>query len=232
MSKTIGFFGDSFCEYVIKPHTVFFGYKTYLKLLAEHYDCKIVHTGLGGSSIADTCLLQFTEPLPDICIFLWTDHARLFNRQIRKINMTTSRKFHLSNRAIWKAADDFYTHLYDDQYHKFICSSMLLNFDMNVISKFPNTKFIHLWGFGTPRSWTDDGFKQDQISYLHRWKHGVEIRPPIASLVLENIKLDAWSRMHEIANHIDSPENNIRVFNTIKYAIDNYQSGSLVTGYI
>ena len=229
MIKTIGFFGDSFCEYTATPHSIFNNYKTYLKLLAEHYNCQIVHQGVGGSSAADVCLLQVPQMInnmPDICVFVWTDYGRLFNKQVRKINCSTVDEFHVLNRSIWKAANQYYKHLYDDSYHAFVYKSMLLYFDQEVLSKLTDKKIIHLWAFGNPPSWDNDGFQSNTVEYPHRWKHGVEIRPALASLCISDVDYEAWNTSHP-ANHLDGIKKNTQVFSWIKNAIDNYESGSL-----
>ena len=49
----IGFFGDSFCA---KRYSYSLNYSTYISMLANHYNAKIVNLGVGGSSIGDLIL--------------------------------------------------------------------------------------------------------------------------------------------------------------------------------
>jgi hypothetical protein len=203
----IGFYGDSFCCEVTNPHSLVKGYDTYIKKLKNHFDADIVHLGVGGSSIWDVILQQFTiDNAPDVCIFVWTDPSRLYNKNLRNLTMTS-----LENK-IWKdyslkdityrrtinAAKEYFKHLYDYDKARIESIAAMQYFDTNVLS-IVNSKIVHLWSF------------EEQ----YRWKHGTIIDTPLNSFVQKDQQgLDLWA-----ANHINGDAQNENVFHLIKEII-------------
>ena len=202
----IGFFGDSYCAKIEAR-----GFKTYLKKLSSHYNADIIHTGIGGSSIGDVLLKQLPGRSADIYIFVWTDYGRLYNSYIRNINASSAATM---LGGVGDAVRGYYKYLLDDQFAKIQYTALLEYIDNHVISKFPsNTKIIHLWSF--------KGFGDED--YYYRWKNGVEIRPALVEVsgTVESVKL--------VPNHLATEDQNTLVFDWIRQAIDNYNSGTLIT---
>ena len=229
--KTIGFFGDSYCAINDDSSRFNEDYSwltTYISLVSKKYDLEVVNLGKPGSSIYDCLLLQFgpflkRNMLPDICVFAWTDPNRLFHRTIRNINFgTTKMSNHLENE--WQAASQYYKYLHDNEVAELQYLSVLRYYDDTVFSNLVDkTKIIHIWGFGKIQKPPKDESKPvdpSTISYLHRWKHGVEIRP-------------AWSTLSRTfydtaPNHIGTQEKNNVACEWISTAIDNYENGKLL----
>lgn len=224
MISSIGFFGDSFCA-VYKSKTV----TTYIEQLAAHYGAKITNVGKHATSIGDLLLLQLNpvidnNSIPDVSVFVWTDPNRLFNRKVRGIGRRSS--LNLSDNTsseIWRAAKQYYTHLHDWELTEMQYIAMMRYVDSKILPTFADkTKIIHMWSFAN--FFGDKGL--NEITYHHRWETGVEIRPPlhyVASYNEDNIKL-----IEAGPNHLTTQSKNDLVFNWIKEAIDNYESGKLI----
>lgn len=209
----IGFFGDSFCSTVDSGDA---SYQTYIKKILNEYKAELVHVGRSGSSIGDVLMNQLpsTTHNLDICIFVWTDSPRLFNREVRNINAASADH---NEGEIWSAAKSYYKYLYDYEFTTIQYKALLEYIDNHILINFLNSaKIIHLWSFGE-----NDG------TYAYRWKHGVEIRP---SLIHASVGSRDFLKMSNVQgpNHISGEENNNLVFNWIKKAIDNYSNGLLL----
>lgn len=230
----IGFFGDSFCQDIDSDYN----YDTYIKKLANHYNAEITSTGVGGTSIWDTILIQF-EPyrinLPDVCVFVWSDPSRLFNRSIRGINSSSflnKRIKHIPQHST--AIKLYYQHIYDIDHAIFSYTSALYYFDNVVLNNITtDTKFIHMWSFGESKDMTAITTGHDSMNhdprykfYLHDWKTGIELRPPLASIsITESKNIRQLTSVDPRPNHLDGEEKNELVFNWIKHAIDSYEVG-------
>jgi len=216
MSKanmTIGFFGDSFCSDISNNHSINNNYDTYLTKVSNHFNATITNTGIGGSSIWDLVLLQFqSQLLPDVCVFVWTDHHRLFHRSHRGINAASIANNSISP-SLRKPSQEYYKHFYDEEKHKLEYQSLLFYFDKNVLSKYIDTKFIHLWSF-------DD-------EYPYRWETGVEIRPALETISIQELK--SFPKNDTRANHIEGEHKNQLISNCISTAIVKYQNGLLLS---
>lgn len=211
--KSIGFYGDSFCADLENDHSKTNNYDTYIKMLSK--DATIVNLGLGGSSVWDNILLQFQEDnLPEVCIFVWTEPDRLFHRKHRNLNWFSinNDNFKDSEPLLHSAVLKYYSQLHDFEKHKIECSALLYYFDNVVLSKYKNTKFIHMWSF--------------KDSIYHRWSNGVEIRPALIELSVKDS--DDLPRRDRRANHIEGQEKNSLLYNVIKDAIENYENGRLI----
>jgi len=117
----IGFFGDSFCQYDVPEDWQNVDYETYITKLKKHYNAEIVNLGQSGSSIYDLILLQIkpfidTNYYPDVCIFVWTDIARLFHRNHRNLNIHTID--HEKENFTIRAAKQYFAYLYDANLQK------------------------------------------------------------------------------------------------------------------
>jgi hypothetical protein len=238
----IGFFGDSFVMEESNPHSWYHNYDTYIRRLKKHYNADIVNLGIGGSSYWDLMLKQFPpflDNLPDVTVFCWTDSSRIYDPEVRNINMWTAstnliKDFQL-NKLLkykkYKAAKDFFEHLHDHDKADREMVSALYYFDREVLAPIQDkTKIIHLWSFGKGIDWERKNvYTPDNVKYLYRWQTGVELRPslkcfsPIGTLT-DNDNLSA--------NHLGSEENNSLVFNLIKNAIDDHSNNLCVTEQI
>lgn len=204
----IGLFGDSFCAMVESNDPT---YQTYIKKLIVEYNATITNTGIPGSSVGDIVMMQLPKShfLPDVCIFVWTDSPRLFNREIRNINHASA-ECRTNTGQIWSAASSYYKYLYDSQFTTLQFKALLEYIDTHILTTFPkSTKIIHLWSYG----------EQDK-TYIHNWKNGVEIRPALINVSDGNTAFP---------NHLAGELKNTLVFDWIKEAIDNYASGTLLT---
>jgi len=236
--NTLGFFGDSFCS---TKSVSFFStkkYDTYISKLEKQYDAQTVNMGHGGSSAWDTLLLQLmpflkNKKFPDICIFVWTNSGRLFNRNIRNINHASALdKQSLLQRKktkdIWSAANQYYTHLCDPEKDSIEYIALLQYIDNNILPTFPSTtKVIHLWAFGDADDWSTEGFHPNNAKYSYRWTRGMEIRPHLTSISLINSSLNDFINSH-VPNHLEGEFKNSLVFKFISDAIDNYKDGKLL----
>lgn len=226
MTISMGFFGDSFCA-ASKSLSV----NTYISMLREHYNATITNVGKHATSIEDLILLQFNPmfnsgTLPDISIFVWTDPHRFFHRVVRGITgrTITMRK---RNDSIWSSAVQYYNHLHDYEAAELRYTAILHYMDEKIFSTLGDkTKIIHMWSFGNVDG---DITKPDtikKIDYYHRWKNGVEIRPPMGL-----VAFDKETEIEEVdiaPNHLRTVEKNQIIFERIKKAIDNYNSGQLI----
>jgi len=221
MRPTIGFFGDSFCA---DRYSFSFNYKTYISMISDYYNAKIVNLGKGGSSIGDLILLQLNpfiqkNIVPDICVFVWTDPQRLFHRSIRNLNWGSVQS-NTKQSKVWKSARDYYTYLNDGEFTELQYLALLEHVDYSVLPKLPaKTKIVHLWSFGKPKEWNTAGFKSNNLEYFYTWKNGVEVRPALMSVsMMDNPSDDIINDTGP--NHLSNKLKNELVFNYIKSAID------------
>jgi hypothetical protein len=212
-NMTIGFFGDSFCSAIFNEHSITYNYNTYLEKVSGHFNATITNTGVGGSSVWDLILIQFEEQLkkglPDVCVFVWSDMARLFDRKHRNLNLRSSLRTLTPEH---NAAKNYFYHLYDDEKHRLEYISILYYFDNIVLPKYSNTKFVHLWSFGEENPHTKER------EYLYTWKNGVEIKP-----ALETFSSDCSEELPTLdtrANHISGEEKNQQIANCVIMAIN------------
>jgi hypothetical protein len=229
---TIGFFGDSFCADISSVYT-----ETYLQKLARHFSSEITHVGISGSSVWDTVIKQLlplikNNSVPDICVFVWTEHSRLYHDSIRNINVSTLDDL---KDPLKKSVELYYNHLYNDIQSRLAYTSLLYYVDKELCAKL-SCKIVHLWGFGfaktkltitdfispTPLKIIDNKFfNSKNIDFAIRWQNGVEIRPCLMSL----IDLDNWSLA---SNHIPDAKTNEMIFLAVKDAVENYQNGRCI----
>lgn len=208
----IGFYGDSFCEDNEAG--------TYIRLLQEHYKTNITKLGQGGGSHWDIIINQFlpeVNNLPDVCIFTWPDENRMFHRTVRHIRLKEALDYSKSPKQnpsyswgkhtkIWKAAEQFYYNLYDEEKNLLEYKSALHYFDSVILPKY-NKKFIHLWSFGKAHDWqSGEQVNEGLLSIAERFivdYHGEN----------RTLNMESW-------NHMPGEELNTYVFNLIKDLID------------
>jgi len=136
--KTIGFFGDSFCE----------SQKTdsWCVLLAEKLNAKIVNWGRGGASIWHT-FMSFekrieTDLVPDINIFCWTEPYRLYHPSLPLAKGAVP--IPGKDERIYKAADMYYVYLQDFKKDELAYRYALQYFDQQVLSKVKK-QIVQMW---------------------------------------------------------------------------------------
>lgn len=229
----IGFYGESFCAELSNAHSWYHNYTPYTKKIKDHYSADIVNLGIGGSSYWDIMLKQFPpalDNLPDVCIFCWTHPSRIYHPSVRNIGywvMNRAPDFtKLINYKKYNAAQQYFTHLYDEEKSEREQVSAFFHFDLTVLSQLhEKTKIIHLWSFGsTQQTDQENPYYPENIRYSYRWKHGHEIRPSLkcfSAIGRDTLNDDS------AANHLGSEQNNTMVADMIISAIDNYSSGSL-----
>ena len=235
----IGFYGDSFCENNSEGpwFGIFKEYDSWVDLLAKSYSAEIVNIGSGGSSHWDLIINQFLSNhanLPDICVFTWTDPYRLYHRKLRHIREYEALQYTATknklldpgydfgfNKKIWEAAEKYYTHLYDKEKTELEYKSSLYYFDNEVLSKLPHIKFVHLWGFGNVienKETLKEQYDEDNLTYLHSWRNGIEIRPSLMNYVTRYC--DDIEKINLAPNHILGKQENINLFEKIRYEMD------------
>lgn len=244
MVKTLGFFGDSFCEHRTSPD-----YKTYIELLSEHYNAEVVNLGMGGSSVWDLLIMQLnpliaSDNIPDVTVICWTIPARLFHRTCRSIHMSKAlagydpkkEKWFSENypgvdnwfsKEIWDAAQQYFTVLRDEEKEYLEYIAALRFIDQTVLSKIKDkTKIINLWSFATPKEYSFEGFKPVNITYPYTFENGVELRPPLISLSVSGKtgKTFLFPMIDDRANHLEG-DKNVFLSELIKQHIDNYVPG-------
>jgi hypothetical protein len=192
-------------------------------MLKKHYKAEIVHLGVSGSSISDLILLQLTpfitrKKVPDVCIFCWTEPHRLFHRDVRNINYSSSRE-NIDKSTIWKAAKDYYEHLWDGECTKLQYQALLEYTDNKILPTLPkSTKIIHLWSFG--KILEDSNLNNN--NFHHHWKHGMTITPSLAAISLIDSNLEEFFNNYG-PNHLTTKDKNQKVFDLVCDAIDNYK---------
>lgn len=247
MSKTtIGFFGDSFCQFKDPG--------TYVDIVARELDLKVTHLGQSGASVDDLIIKQFTPfdtsilhsyecrvRVPDICVFCWTDSNRLFNNLVRNINGGTvgnikkisqiTENVSSPEGKVWEAALFYYRELYDHTWHKLRHNSMIYYFNKYLLAKHSDKKIINLWSFGNAIHNYDDtmlDYSPENTVYPFRFDLGMELRPALISLSLKEL-VDCRGISNDMRpNHIASPEANRLLADSIIQAITNYESGKLI----
>ena len=234
----IGFFGDSFVYELSNPHSWYYNYVTYLKLIKDHYNAEVVNLGVGGSSYWDSIIKQFPpheNNLPDVCVFCWTDSGRVYHPKVRNLGSWLLNKHdwkdthykHLLNYKEYRAAREYFTHLHDYEKSQRESIAAFYHFDREVLSKIQNkTKIIHLWSFGVTNKWEQENpYYPSNVNYIYRWQSGTEIRPSLKcfSAIGRTTLNDNMS-----ANHLGSILNNKLVADMIIDAIDNHDNGRLI----
>ena len=244
---TIGFFGDSFCALENNEHSTKHDYKTYIEQLVSHYNAEILNLGIGGSSVWDLYFNQLLplikkNTVPDICVFVGTHSGKLFHRTSRSLHASAALKgfnkekfdwfaktypnenYNFFDKNVYEAAKEYYLHLYDQEKEDLEHIAQLQYIDNNVLNMLPTTtKIVHMWAFGSNNFSKDNGWHPDNISYPHKWKHGITIHPCLMSLSISNYPWPVYPISDERPNHLEGDKNQL-VFESIKTAIDTNKS--------
>lgn len=221
MTKTIGFFGDSFCATMKNDHSKKHQYHTYIEMLKNDLNSKIVNLGVAGTSFWDVYLNQFKPFLdkniiPDICIFCWPGVSRIYNKKIRYLNSgtvlsveKTIKNFFYKN--IWTASEQYFKYLYDPEKEEQEYLHFLYYLDREIFSNLKDTKILHLWYDKT---------------VCYNFKNGVEIFPNL--IELSNFKSNI-AFLHDLRpNHLEGTEKNRILFDWIKQGLNTKEDGTVL----
>lgn len=217
--KIVGF-GDSF----ITANDFDF---SYTNLIGKHFNTTFEHYGFSGSGAWDAYfqLNKYLKnnPEPDVVLCVWSAAGRLYHPNVRDICYNSAVLNPVepktpAHKPVLEAAKTYYEYLHDsnktDMEHKCLYHWI----DTVLVPQYPNTKFIHMWGF--PKKSCDFG-SSTEMSYLHDFTTAVELRPALIHLSY----LDEWpsdlgkeTRVH----HLTPKMHKILADNLIT-AIENYE---------
>ena len=214
--------------------------ETWIKKVCDHFDGECVHTGTAGTSIWDNIINQFqeymtTKGLPDIAVFCWTDHTRLYHKEHRTMNYNgvMNHKNTTVPKKTLLAARMYYEELFDMQQSKHAFFGAMHYFD-NLLETFEGSghgqmKVIHCHNYGLVNDLKpgDRHEWRNLLSYPHEWKNGMMIKPSLINLMVEGHKYGDISRdciESYSANHIHGDDKNQRLADAIIKAIENYDS--------
>jgi hypothetical protein len=137
--KTIGYFGDSFCESQEKD--------SWCVLLADKLKCEVKHWGRGGSSVWSVFLdyqrLLHNDALPDVCVFCYTEPYRLYHPTVPLAYGV--QPFPGPDENLWKAADMYYVYLQDRKKDELAYRYALQWFDQNELPRAKDKKIVQMW---------------------------------------------------------------------------------------
>jgi hypothetical protein len=221
--KIVGF-GDSF----ITPNDLHYSYTS---IIAGHFNTTFASYALQGSGAWDAYfqLEKYLKdnPAPDVVLFAWSASGRLYHPDIRNLCYSSvvvnsvAPKMPSDNPLI-EATKTYYQYLHDpikaDMEHR----CLYYWIDTVLVPKYPNTKFIHMWGF--PNNVCDFG-KPNKMEYLHEFTTAVELRPALIHLSY----LDEWpgDLSKETRCHHMTPKMHRILADTIIAAIEDYKPGLL-----
>lgn len=201
----IGFYGDSFCEEISNPYSLFMGYDTYISKLKKHFSADIINLGKGGTSFWDVILNQFnTDNVPDICIFCWTNYNRLYHPVVKNLtyNSVTNLKIkdikltNITHYPTIKAGQAYFKHIHDPKKSKEEMISALYRFDREVLENLQGTKILHMWCFEN----------------IYHWKNGT-----VLPIVLSDLVGDG---SQHAPNHLDGSVRNANLASMILDSIN------------
>lgn len=210
--KTIGFFGDSYCSELKAGQgnkSLETYWSTYIEIIRDKLNLEVVHLGYSGSSIWDLILLQLpeflkTNTLPDVCVLLWTEPSRIFNRDFRRIS-TNPRNYHeIENKEFRITVKNYYKYLYDEELHQLQYRSALYYFDnVNLKPYRDSTKFIHL-----PSNYSSGYSFSSGLTFKEDLYHFYKNKQTYSQIAA--------------SNHIYGQENNEFLATKLIHAINNY----------
>ena len=213
-------FGDSFITENDKLYS-------YTNLIGKHFDTDFQHFGHEGSGAWDA-FFQFKNSNvdADVVLFVWSNSSRLYHHKYRNICFSGAMTNENSSDPIWQAALGYYKHLFNAEKAVYEHIAFYYWIDNWLKENYPNTKFIHMWGFpGT--SLDSNGLppwdNPDSFSYYHTWKNGVDVKPALIHLSY----LDEWpgDLTKETRCHHMTPKMHNVLANYIIDAIENYEPG-------
>ena len=145
-TKTIGYFGDSFCANSISD-------KSWCNILAKKLGCgTITHWGVGGTSLW-TMLLTFQKlldqnKLPFYIVIFYTHPDRIYHPNKLLPLWATEEK---SETELEKATDLYIKHLDFKEKNAFQYMSAIQWFDQNILSKLESKhKIVQAFSFENP----------------------------------------------------------------------------------
>lgn len=192
----MGLYGDSFVEVWSEEKKKqkdeeHCSLETWPNIVAKKFELDIVHSGKGGSSYWDIPLQQFSfSNVPDILIFCWTSSGRIYNKDGVHINYDSNKIWHQNEKVSEehkKASEYYFKHIHDEDKELAEYKACLYWFDQTILSQIPSDrKIIHLWSFGHDKqdNKLSGKYHPNNLTYLHNWKHGCEIRPSCMSIAL------------------------------------------------
>jgi len=141
MTKTIGFFGDSFCA-SNQP-------ESWCNILQERLGCdRIQHFGEPGRSIWSV-FFKFNElirknQVPDISIFCWTEPYRLYHPEL--VLSANTEPLEGVDPAVYETLDDYWRHLHSYDKDEMAYEYALRHYDQNILSQV-QSQIIQTWSF-------------------------------------------------------------------------------------
>ena len=141
---TVGFFGDSFCASRDK--------ESWCVLLAKKLDATIMHWGEPGRSIWSTFIkiekyLKKGKPLPDICVFCYTEPYRLYHPEIiLSANTERVKAVELTYPGVYDTLDRYWKHLHNYDKDELCYSYALKHFDKEILPTL-DRDIIQMWSF-------------------------------------------------------------------------------------
>ena len=141
MTKTIGFFGDSFCA-SNQP-------ESWCNILQQRLGCdRIRHFGEPGRSIWSV-FFKFNELIrnnrvPDIAIFCWTEPYRLYHPEL--VLSANTEPLAGVDPAVYKTLDNFWKHLHSYDKDEMAYEYALRHYDQNILSQV-QSQIIQTWSF-------------------------------------------------------------------------------------
>lgn len=223
--KIVGF-GDSF----ITDNTVDYSYTNILK---NHFNADCQWHGREGSGSWDA-FFHFLDrrAICDVLIFVWSAEHRTYHPHHTNICPAVIEQ-NLDKHPVWEAAKQYYAHLYDCRKAYYEHVAFYYWVDNYLRDNYPDTKVIHLWSFPAGNTYTNEGeyIKQayytwdenEKYSYLHKFIHGVEVRPALINLSYR----DGWpgNLKDETRCHHMTPKMHTVLANYLIDAIENYEPG-------
>lgn len=241
MKKIMGF-GDSFIQGIVKatsdsPDEPW--YKAYQGMIGDHFNCYPEFRGVPGtgpwSMFFDFLNFQDKENV-EVAIIAWSEINRLYHPVYQPINRHLvddkdyAHKLSYEEKEVITAANYYYKELYDGHQKSYEMKALMALFD-NMALEYKDIKFIHLpcFSWETPTEWWGETYKKKKISdlrYYHDFKNGMEIRPALMYLSMN----DGWP--DDLSNdprecHL-TPRVNRLLADSIIYCIENYQPGKLI----
>lgn len=224
-------FGDSF----ISPNDLDY---TYTTLVGKHFNTTFECHGRPGSGAWDA-FFHFLDRREkgDVIIFVWSAEHRLYHPHYTNICPAGIEQNLKSDNPVWEAADLYYKHLYDARKSFFEHLAFYQYVDKHLSTYHSDSKIIHMWGFPSGNTYNAQGQSEipryfewheaEKFNYIHRFNHGVEIRPALINLSYR----DEWpgdlgkeTRVHHLTDRMHE-----HLANYIIDAIENYESGKLIT---
>jgi len=137
--KTIGFFGDSFCDSK-EDHS-------WCVLLANKLGQDITHLGKGGAAIWHTFMhyekLLQRDTLPDTLVFCWTEPYRLYHPEVPLAKGAVP--YPGPDQNLWKAADMYWVYLHNYRKDELAYRYAVQWFDQHELPKAKGKKIVQMW---------------------------------------------------------------------------------------